>query len=189
MNRLLSDSWWMLVLRGAAALIFGVLALVWPGVTLVLLIALFAAYVLVTGIAALAGAFRNRGNEGWGLVLLLGLVSIAAGVIAVIYPAITALVLVLLIGFNAIFQGVLDIAMAIRLRKEIPNEWLLGLAGVLSIVFGAIVIIFPGAGALALIWLIAAYAIAIGLLFMIFGFRVRSWVKRDAHPPHGATAA
>ena len=189
MDRLLSEYWWILVLRGAAALIFGVLAVLWPGVTLLVLIALFSAYAIVTGIAELVGAFRHRGAEGWWLVLLLGVVSVAAGVIAVIYPAITALVLVLVIGFNAIFSGVIDIAMAIRLRKEIRNEWLLALAGILSIVFGAMVVLVPGAGALALIWLIAAYAIVIGILFIVLGFRVRSWARSRERPPHGAPAA
>ena len=186
MTRLLSHSWWMLVLRGIAALVFGVLAVASPGVTLILLIALFAAFTLVTGVAALASAFRGRGEPGWGLVLLLAIVSIAAGVIAIVYPGITALVLVLVIGFNAIFSGLLDIAMAIRIRKEIENEWTLATAGVLSIAFGAIVVIFPGAGALALIWLIALYAILIGALFIVLGFRIRSRGGQPGRPAHGA---
>lgn len=186
MTRLLSHSWWMLLLRGIAAVVFGVLAVAWPGVTLVLLIALFAAFTLVTGGAALASALRSRGEPGWGLVLLLAIVSIAAGVIAIVYPGITALVLILVIGFNAIFSGVLDIAMAVRLRKEIENEWTLALAGALSIAFGAIVVVFPGAGALALIWLIALYAVLIGALFIVLGFRVRSQGRQPGRPAHGA---
>lgn len=181
MKRLLAQSWWMLALRGLAAVVFGVIALAWPGITLLFLVALFAAYAIVSGIAALAGAWRNRSERGWWLALLLGIVSVAAGVIAIFYPAITALVLALVIGINAIFSGVLDVSMAIRLRKEIQGEWLLGLAGVLSILFGAFVAFFPGAGALALLWLIAVYAIAIGILLIILAFRVR----RSGHDQEG----
>lgn len=180
MGRLLSGSWWMLVLRGIAALAFGILALVWPGATLIFLVALFAAYAIISGAVALAGALKNRDERGWWLVLLLGLVSVAAGVIAFAYPGITALALVIIIGINAIFSGVLDISMAIRLRREITGEWLLALAGVLSILFGAFVVVFPGAGALSLIWLIAIYAIALGTLFVIAGFKLRSH-RRQQH--------
>lgn len=169
------------MLRGVAALAFGVLAIAWPGLTLLLLVALFAAYAIISGIAALAGALRCRDSAGWWLAALLGVVSVAAGVIAILYPGITLLVLVLLMGINAIFAGVLDIAMAFRLRREIRGEWLLGLAGVVSILFGALVLALPGAGALALVWLIAFYAIALGVLLIALGLRMRS-TPRTAEP-------
>lgn len=189
MRQLLSRSWWTLALRGAAAVIFGILALAWPGVTLLFVVALFAAYAIVAGAAALAGALRNRGEQGWWLVLLLGIVSLAAGVVAIFYPGITALALVLVIGVNAIFSGALDVSMAVRLRREIHGEWLLALAGVLSILFGAFVVIFPGAGAFALLWLIGVYAIATGVLLLLLAFRVRSGARTPHHPARGATAA
>lgn len=182
MRALLARSWWHLALRGAAAVLFGVLALLWPGVTLLFLVALFGAYALLSGIAVLAGALRNRDQPGWWLLLLLGLVSIAAGVVTVFYPGITALALVIVMGVNAIFSGVLDIAMAIRLRREMRGEWLLALAGVVSILFGAVVLIAPGAGALALVWLIALYAIAIGVLLIALGLRVHSAGEPPGHP-------
>ena len=185
MRKALSSSWWWLVVRGLAAIAFGILALAWPGVTLLFLIALFAAYAIVTGGVAIIGALKNRDDRGWWLVLVLGIVSVAAGVVAIFYPGITALALIIVIGVNAIFSGVLDIAMAIRLRKEIEGEWLLGLAGLVSILFGAFVIILPGAGALALVWLIAVYAIATGVLFIILGFRLRS----SRHDPLHTRAA
>jgi uncharacterized membrane protein HdeD (DUF308 family) len=174
----------MLVLRGAAALAFGILALIWPAITLVFVVALFAAYAIAGGVAALAVAWHNHGESGWWLVLLLGLVSVAAGIVAVFYPGLTALVLVLVIGFNAIFSGVLDVSMAIRLRKEIEGEWLLALAGIASVIFGALVVIFPGAGALALLWLIAAYAIGTGVLLLWLGLRLRARRSVGAQTGH-----
>jgi uncharacterized membrane protein HdeD (DUF308 family) len=187
MRKALSSSWWWLVVRGIAAIAFGILAIAWPGVTLLLLLALFAAYAIVTGGVAIIGALQNRDDRGWWLVLLLGIISVAAGVIAIFYPGITALALIIVIGVNAIFSGVLDIAMAIRLRKEIEGEWLLGLAGLVSILFGVFVIMLPGAGALALVWLISVYAIATGILFIILGFKLRSG-KHEALRARGTPA-
>ena len=187
MRKALSSSWWWLVVRGLAAIVFGILAIAWPAITLLFLIALFAAYAIVTGGVATIGALNNRDDRGWWLALLLGIISVAAGVIAIFYPGITALALIIVIGVNAIFSGVLDIAMAIRLRKEIQGEWLLGLAGLLSILFGAFVIILPGAGALALVWLISVYAIATGILFIILGFKLRS-SRHEALPTREARA-
>jgi uncharacterized membrane protein HdeD (DUF308 family) len=192
MRQLLANSWWILALRGAAALLFGVLALIWPGITLLFLVALFAAYALISGAVALVGAIRNRTDKGWWLVLLLGVVGLAAGVLAILYPAITALVLVLLMGANAIVSGALEIAMAVRLRNEIEGkgEWLLGIAGFVSVVFGVLVLLFPGAGALAMVWLISVYAMTIGILLLIAAFRLRAITRGAvAQPPRGARAA
>ena len=186
MRQLLARSWWMLALHGAAAVIFGVLALAWPAVTLLFVVALFAAYAILSGGAAIVSALQNRAERGWWLPLILGLVSVAAGLIAIFYPGLTALVLVLVIGINAVFTGVLELIMAVRLRKEIEGEWLLGFAGVLSILFGAFLVIFPGAGALALLWLIAAYAMVIGVLLIIAGFRLRA---RGRDPMHEGAVA
>lgn len=178
MHELLMQSWWMLAVRGAIALLFGILALVWPSLTLLWLVALFAAYALLGGVVSVIGAVRNRQNdEGWWLILLLGLVSIGAGVIAIVYPGLTALVLVLVMGANALVTGVLDIATAIRLRKAIRGEWLLILSGIASVVFGVLVFLFPGAGALALVWLISVHAIVTGILLLVLAFRVRSWAR------------
>jgi uncharacterized membrane protein HdeD (DUF308 family) len=171
-----TPSWWVLALRGAAALIFGVLALAWPGITLLFLVALFAAYALLSGGAALVGAIRNRdADRQWWIVLLLGIASLAAGVLAVVLPGLTALALVLLMGANAVVNGALEIAWAVRLRHRIQGEWWLGLAGLLSIMFGVFVLLFPGAGVLAMVWLIAAYAIAIGILLLAAGLKLRRY--------------
>lgn len=187
MDDLLSRSWWMLALRGVLALVFGILAFIWPGLTLAALVALFAAYVLISGVVSILGAIKNRkADREWWLILILGLVSVAAGVISIMQPALTALVLVLMMGANALVTGVLDIAVAIRLRKTIEGEWLLIAAGIASIIFGILVFLFPGAGALALVWLISAHAIAIGILLLGLAFRARGWGQRHRHVPASA---
>jgi uncharacterized membrane protein HdeD (DUF308 family) len=182
MRRLLAISWWMLVLRGAAAVAFGALALAWPAITLIALVVLFTVYALVVGALAIFAGLRTRTEQGWGLVSLLGLASLVVGIVSLMYPAMTALVLVLIIGAGALITGIIDAVIAVRLRKEIRNEWFLGLAGMISILFGAFVLISPGAGALALIWLIALQSIATGVLFIIIGLRVRSSEKRLVNP-------
>jgi uncharacterized membrane protein HdeD (DUF308 family) len=186
MNELISRSWWMLAWLGVIAMLFAILALVWPDLTLLTLDALFAAYAISSGIMWIIGAVRHRkSGEDWWLALLLGLVSIGAGLIAILRPGITALVLVLVIGANALISGVLEIVAAIRLRKEIQGESFLILTGIVSIVFGILVFLFPGAGALALVWLISFYAAFTGALLLALAFRARSWARtarqREAH--------
>lgn len=176
MNKAMMQSWRIFALRGVIAIVFGVLAITWPGITLLWLVALFAAYALLSGAVAVIGVARAEKSDDdhrW-LVLLLGAVSIGAGVIAVIHPALTALVLVLVMGTNALITGVLDIAVALRLRKTIHTEWVMYLSGAVSIIFGILVFLFPGAGALALVWLISVYAIASGVLLLAMAFRVRT---------------
>ena len=171
----LMTSWWILALRGVFAILFGVLAFLWPGITLLTLVALFAAYALLGGVASIAGAVANRRrDEDWWMPLLIGLVGVGAAIISVIHPGLTALVFVLLVGAHALVTGALDIAFAIRLRKIIHDEWLLVLSGVASIVFGALVFLFPSAGALALIWLISLYAVLTGALMLGLSLRLRA---------------
>jgi uncharacterized membrane protein HdeD (DUF308 family) len=172
---LLSENWWLLALRGVAAVMFGVLAFIWPGITLVALVYLFGAYAFANGILSLALAFKGRkGRRSSASLIFGGIVSILTGLITFFLPGITALGLVLLIAAWAIANGVTEIAAAIRLRKVISNEWLLVLAGVLSIVFGIVLLLQPGIGALALVFWIGAWMIAIGVLLMILAFRVRN---------------
>jgi uncharacterized membrane protein HdeD (DUF308 family) len=182
MNELLARSWWMLALQGALALTFGILAILWPGATLLVLVALFAAWALIGGGASVIAAIQHRKTDKyWWLVLLLGLVSIAAGVIAVFNPGITIFVLVLLMGANALVTGVLEIVMAIRLRKQIEREWLLALAGAVSVVFGVLVFLFPLAGAFAMVWLVSFYAMFVGILLLTLGFKARKWATRGGN--------
>jgi uncharacterized membrane protein HdeD (DUF308 family) len=176
MGDLIKRSWWMLALRGALAVAFGVLAVLWPDATLLLLVALFAAWMLLSGAAATYASLKyRRADKAWWLVLLLGLVSFAAGVIAVLDPHMTILALVLLMGANALVTGALEIVMAVRLRKVIEREWLLALAGAVSVAFGVLVVLFPAAGALALVWLVSFYAVVTGALLLTLAFRARNW--------------
>jgi uncharacterized membrane protein HdeD (DUF308 family) len=172
---LLAKNWWLVALRGIAAILFGVLAAIVPGLTLALLVMLFGAYALIEGgfnvVAAVRGA---TGGRAWWALLLEGLVSLAAGVVAFIMPGLTALALVYLIAAWAIVTGILEIAVAVRLRKHITGEWWLALSGVLSIAFGVLVSLFPGAGALAMVLWIGAYSIIFGILLLAVAFKLRS---------------
>lgn len=171
--------WWILALRGVAAILFGLAAYFWPGAALATLVLLFAAYAVVDGVLVLATGIRQAGeNKHWWLLLLEGLVSILAGVAALFYPGITALVLLYFVAAWAVITGILEIVAAVRLREEIKGEFWLGLAGVLSILFGVALFLFPGPGALAVVWLIASYAVVFGIAMIGLGFRLRS-----ASPP------
>jgi len=184
---LLANNWWALAVRGGLAILFGIVTLVWPGISLTALVLLFAAFALVDGILAIVAGVRGfRRDQRWGAFLLQGILGIAVAVLTVFWPAITALALVLLIAAWAIVTGILEIVAAVRLRREIRGEWLLALAGVASIAFGVLLVLNPGAGALALLWLIGAYAIVFGLLLIGLAFRLRGWLR---HPPRfeGAT--
>jgi uncharacterized membrane protein HdeD (DUF308 family) len=175
----LAKNWWLLLLRGIAAIIFGILAFAWPGITLLSLVILYGAYALVDGVLSIAAAIGGGGGGAtprWWLIVV-GLLGIAAGLLTFFWPQITALVLLMFIGAWALIHGVFEIIGAIRLRKEIDNEWMLILSGALSVLFGAAMLIMPGAGALALIWVIGAYSIIFGILFVGFAFRL----KKHAH--------
>ena len=178
---LVSRYWWVIALRGAVAILFGVLAFAWPGVTLSALVLLFGAYAVVDGVAAIIVGIKDYGErERWWATLLGGLVSLAAGIVTFMMPGLTALTLLTLIAIWAVMRGIFEIVAAIRLRKEIKGEWLMALAGVLSIAFGLYMLAFPGAGAVAVVWWIGAYAVAIGLMLVMLGFRARGLAHRAA---------
>jgi uncharacterized membrane protein HdeD (DUF308 family) len=170
----------MLMLRGAIAIVFGVLAVVWPGLTLLALVGLFAAFALLGGAVSIAAAFRlRRSDRQWWLPLLLGVISVAAGIYALVAPSVTALVLVLVMAANAILTGALDVAMAVRLRHAVRGHWLQLLGGILSILFGVLVIAAPEAGALAMVWLISFYAVLSGVLLFSLGLRARRAARQE----------
>jgi len=168
----LAGNWWSLLVRGIAALLFGLVALFWPGPTLFVLIVFFGAYALVDGVFAIVAGIRGSGGRRW-LLLAEGALGVLAGLVAFFYPGITALVLLYVIAFWAIFTGILKVVMAVSLRREIENEWLMILSGVLSVLFGVILAVLPGVGLLSMVWLIGIYAIIFGLALMALGFRVR----------------
>lgn len=170
----LTQNWWMVVLRGVLAILFGLTAFVWPGVTWLTLVFLFGVYAVVDGIIAVVTGLRHtKDSPRWWIFLIEGLVSIAAGVLAFLRPGVTSFVLVALIAAWAIITGVLEIVAAIRLRREITNEWTLGLGGLLSILLGVFLFLQPVAGGLALIWMIGAYAVLFGILLISLGFRLK----------------
>ena len=170
----LSRWWWTFILRGLLAIAFGILAFVAPMWGLAILVALFGAWALIDGVTSVWTGIRTRNvDRNWWLEILEGLVSIVAGLIAFVLPGFAAEVLVILIGVWAIATGVFQVWAAIRLREQIRGEFWLGLAGVASILFGAILLVFPAGGALALVWLIGSGAIAIGAFLTILGWRLR----------------
>jgi uncharacterized membrane protein HdeD (DUF308 family) len=173
MLQTLSRYWWLILLRGIAAIIFGVLAFIWPGITLVTLVLFWGAFALVDGVLALAHAIMggNMGSRWW--LALIGIAGIAAGIVTFMWPGVTALVLLIFIATWAIVLGVFQIIGAIRLRKEIDNEWTLGLGGLLSVLFGVVMLVAPGAGALGLIWAIGSFAIVFGVLMVMAAFKLK----------------
>jgi uncharacterized membrane protein HdeD (DUF308 family) len=189
MNPAVLNSWWIFVVRGVIALVFGLAAFFWPGFTLLSLVGLFAAFAILGGASWIIGAIRQRRTDYyWWLVLLTGIVSVAAGIMTLVHPELTAVVLVLIIGANAIVTGVLELALAVRLRREISSEWLLGLSGFLAIAFGSMVFLYPTAGVLAIVWLFSFYATVTGALLLALGLRVRA-LTRGASRAHVARGA
>ena len=178
MITILSRIWWAVALRGAAAIVFGLIALLWPNLTLTALVFVFGFFALLEGFVTLVGMFTGASPRPWWSQLLGGLLSVAAGLIAIFTPAITALALLYVVAFWAILRGVTDIVAAIELRKEIDNEWFLALSGVLSVMLGVLFIVMPGAGILSLLWLLGVYALVIGVVLVVLGFRMRSAMKR-----------
>ena len=166
--------WWTFVVRGLLAIAFGVLAFFAPGLGIAVLVGLFAAWALIDGVTSLATGIggRNR-DKSWWLEILEGVVSIIAGIIALVFPVLAAEVLVIIIAVWAIVTGIFEIIAAIRLREQIKGEFWLGLAGLASILFGVILLVFPGVGALSLVWLIGSFALVFGVFLVILGWRLR----------------
>lgn len=174
----LRRSWWLLLLRGIAAVTFGVLTFIWPQISLLTLIMVYGIYAFADGVLALVAAIRGGGMVPRWWLALAGVVSILTAIVVFAWPDLTALILVYMIGFWSILRGALEIIGAIRLRNEITNEWSLGAAGVLSVIFGLILVFMPGAGAIGLLWLIASWAVLFGLLLIWVAFRLKKLAAR-----------
>lgn len=181
---------WMLVVRGVAAILFGVVAIAMPGMSLLALVLLWGSHAFVDGVLSFMLAVRGaRVGRSWGSIIFEGVMSIATGALAFVWPAITALALLIVIACRAVLIGVAEIVTAVRLRREIRHEWQLAASGALSIAVGVLLFLFPGAGALSLLWLIGAYAIATGMLLIGLGLRLHRFGKRGerALPTGGGT--
>ncbi len=180
----MSRWWWTFILRGVVAVGFGILAFFAPGWGVLVLVALFGIWALIEGISAFFTGLRTRGaNRNWWLELLVGVLSITAGLLALIFPGFASGILLILIAAWAIVIGLFQISMAIRLRDEIRGEFWLGLAGVAAIILGVSMFLFPTAGILGLVWLIGSLAIVFGVFLIVLGWRLRAineLVKRDA---------
>lgn len=172
----METNWWMLMIRGLVAVFFGMLALFLPGITLLTLIMLFAIYVFADGAINLVTAVQNRDTyQRWWITMLQGGLSMLVGVLTVLWPGLTGLALLYVIALWALITGVFEVIAAYELRKEIDNEWILALSGILSVVFGLMLLLFPFSGVLAVVWIIAIYAILFGVMQISLGFRLRNY--------------
>ncbi|MCL5278975.1 MAG: HdeD family acid-resistance protein [Planctomycetes bacterium] len=181
----IARNWPLILVRGVAAIVFGILCFVWPAITLLALVLVWGAYAIVDGVGAIVWGTRSR----WWSMVAVGIVSVLAGLIAFFWPGITALALLYLIAAWAIVRGGVEIAAAVRLRHWIRNEWLLGLAGIASIVFGVLVALFPGAGAPSVVWLIGVFAVVFGVLAVGVALRLRSLQHTARARPEEVSAA
>lgn len=175
----LAKHWWLILIRGVCAIIFGFLAFAWPGLTLVTLVLLYGVFALIDGCFALGAAIGGSTPEPRWWLALVGVLGIVAGLVTLFWPGITAVILLFFIAGWAIATGVMHIAGAIRLRKEIDDEWLLIASGVVSVLFGFLLLSRPGLGALSMVLVIGAFAMIQGLLEVMFALRLR----RYAHEP------
>jgi len=175
MEFLLSRNWGWIALRGLAAVVFGLLTLFDPRISLTALVLLWGAYAFVDGIFAIVSAVRDRRQEPhWVSLLVTGIAGVVAGLLTFFVPGITALVLLYFIAAWALITGIAEIVAAVRLRKVITGEWMLALAGLLSVIFGVFLFAFPGAGALTVVLWIGAYALVLGIVLLVLAFRLRA---------------
>ncbi|HVA86534.1 MAG TPA: HdeD family acid-resistance protein [Candidatus Saccharimonadales bacterium] len=171
----LARNWWLLAIRGVAAIVFGIGAFLWPGLTLLTLVILFAAFALVDGSSALIALLRGKPaarHHAWA-VGIIGVVGILAGIGAIIYPAITALALLYVVAAWAIIIGVFGVIAAVRLRREIKGELWMAMGGIASIAFGVLLVLFPGTGLLSLVWLVGIWAVMFGMTSLALAWRLR----------------
>lgn len=187
MLTMLAKNWWVVALRGVIAILFGIALLISPGLTIATLVLFFGAYAFVDGIGAIFTAIQHRTQERWWLLLLEGILGVVAGILVFLYPSFAtisaALFVLYIVAFWSIFTGITEIMAAIQLRKEIEGEFWLGLSGVLSLLFGILLIIMnPADGILALVTITAVYAIVFGVMFLFLAFRLRSQNQSHTTP-------
>ncbi len=169
----LARNWWIMAVRGLLAIAFGIVAFVWPGVTMLALVLVFAAYALIDGVLSIVLAVRGaRQGERWGMLLLGGILSIAASIASVLWPGLTVVVFVLILAFWAVFTGAVVIAAALDVRVD-HGRWWLGLAGLASVVYGILLFVAPLLGAVVLTWWVGAHALVLGATMVVMAFRLR----------------
>jgi uncharacterized membrane protein HdeD (DUF308 family) len=167
-------TWWVFLVGGIAAVIFGILAFMQPASALLVLAIYFAAMVLVDGAVNAWGAISNRDKDGWVIMLLLGVIGVVAGGYALLHPALSVAAFILVVAFTAIFFGVLLLSLGFKIRKESEREWILYLNGALSVLFGILIVARPAEGSVTIIYLIAFWAILLGALKIWFAFKVKN---------------
>jgi uncharacterized membrane protein HdeD (DUF308 family) len=187
-----SESWWLFLVEGVVSVIFGIVALVWPGPTLAVVIAIFGLYALIMGIIVAVSAVARAGTgQPWGWRLTSGLLGVLAGLIILRWPGVTAVVVLIFIGIWLITTGLIEVVSAVAGHEEIPHAWLLALGGIVSVLFGVAMFVWPSVGLLTVIYLVGIYAIVWGLVFCVIAFRVRSLGRdyaRSAPPVVDSTA-
>jgi len=185
MLEMITSRWWIFLVRGIAAVVFGLAAAMWPQITLPALTILFGAYAFVDGVFALAAATNPIAGSRWFALLIEGLLGLTVAFFVITQPALSAVALVYAIAFWSIFTGILEIVAGVQLRDLLPNEWLYILAGIFSIAFGILVVRYPDAGALAIVWLVAFYAILFGITQVALSLRLRQ-VYQKVHRTQAA---
>lgn len=175
--RSVTGSWWTFLIRGILSVLFGIAAFIWPGLTLFVLVVMWGAFALVDGIVAIVTGIRG----GLWAIALFGVLGALVGAYALFRPDVTAVALLIVIAAWSITRGVFEIVAAIRLRKEITNEWLLIFLGALAILFGIFVIMTPAVGALAIVWFIGIEAIIVGILLIVLSLRLKRLGGTIAH--------
>ena len=187
MSAILAQNWWAIAIRGVCGIVFGLIALFLPGATILTLVLFFSAYMLVDGIFGIVAAVRAASHhQRWGLLVIEGVLNIAVGVIAFIWPGLTAVTFVLLIAAWAIVTGVLEIVAAVRLHPEYGRWWLI-LSGVASVIFGVLLVVAPLAGVIVVTWWIGAFALIFGIMLLVLAFRLRA--RKDSGAPVGGSTA
>lgn len=167
-------AWWVFLVSGIASVVFGVLAFVNPLVALFVLAMFFAAYLLVDGVSNIVGSFQNRGKDGWWILLLIGILGTLVGGYALLNPPVSMLAFVYLVAFEALLLGAFLLMLGYKVRKATTREWILYLTGALSLVFGVLVLVNPAAGGVKIVYLIASWAIVVGMFKIAFAFKARN---------------
>jgi len=167
-------TWWVFLIGGIAAVLFGIGAFVQPGIALLLLATFFAVWVLVDGAFNIVGSLRNRDKDGWWIMLLIGILGVVVGCWALLNPPLSMIAFIYIVAAHAVLLGAFLVMLGVRVRKATTREWVLYLAGALSILFGILVIVQPAAGGLSIVWVIASWAIVIGILRIVFAFKIKN---------------